>query len=141
MPTGADLGVATSELRIVLGGLVRRLRVENTLPLPHATVLSRLEREGPQTTSALAAAERVRPQSMAQTLHDLGADGLVGRRPDPLDRRQVLVELTDRGCAALHRDRQQRDGWLSRTIAERLSPDEQEILVRAVPLLQRLTDA
>ena len=38
---------------------------------------------GPQTTSALAAAERVRPQSMAQTIAELEAAGLVARRPRP----------------------------------------------------------
>ena len=141
MPTAIDVTGAASELRIVLGRLVRRLRAENTLPLPHATVLGRLDRGGPRTTSALAAAEQVRPQSMAQTVKDLIDAGLVERRPDPADGRQLLLELTGRGIALLREERQQRDGWLSRTIAERLSPDEQEILVRAVPLLQRLTDA
>jgi hypothetical protein len=59
---------AASELRIVIGQLVRRLRAEHRFPISHASVLARLDREGPRTTSALAAAERVRPQSMAQTL-------------------------------------------------------------------------
>ena len=37
-------------------------------------------------------AERVRPQSMAQTIAELEADGLVDRTPDPNDRRQILIE-------------------------------------------------
>src|SRR5438270_8686538 len=78
---------AASELRLVLGQLVRRLRAEYTFPVAQASVLSRLDREGAQTTSALAAAERVRPQSMAQTLTELEATGLIERRPDPADRR------------------------------------------------------
>ena len=63
-------------------------------------MLARLEREGPATTSALAAAERVRPQSMAQTLAELGAAGLVGADGRiRTDGRQILIELTERGRA------------------------------------------
>ena len=85
------------ELRLVLGQLVRRLRAEYSFPVAQATVLSRLDREGPQTASALAAAERVRPQSMAQTLAELEAAGLIERRPDPGDRRSSQIELTEGG--------------------------------------------
>ena len=96
-----DLTRAASELRIVLGQLVRRLRREHSFPISHGAVLGRLDREGAQTASALAVAERVRPQSMAQTLADLEGDDLVARRPDPADRRQALVELTARGRQTL----------------------------------------
>ena len=64
----------------MLGQLVRRLRTENSFSISQGAVLARLDREGPQTTSALAAAERVRPQSMAQTIAELQATGFVGRR-------------------------------------------------------------
>jgi DNA-binding MarR family transcriptional regulator len=130
---------SASELRIVLGQLVRRLRAEHTLPLSQGMVLARLDREGPRTTSALAAAERMRPQSMAQTVADLQTAGLVARRPDPIDRRQILIELTDDGRQMLYDDRRRREGWLARAIEAELTDDEQETLIRAVPLLRRLT--
>jgi DNA-binding MarR family transcriptional regulator len=129
---------AASELRIVIGQLVRRLRAEHRFPISHASVLARLDREGPRTTSALAAAERVRPQSMAQTLSELQAAGLVARRPDPLDRRQILIELTDEGQQTLAEDRRRRDGWLTQAIDAELTSEEQETLTRAISLLQRL---
>jgi DNA-binding MarR family transcriptional regulator len=129
---------SASELRIVLGQLVRRLRAEHQLPLSHGTVLARLERQGPSTTSNLAAAERVRPQSMAQTIADLEADGFVSRTPDSVDRRQVLIAVTKSGLAALADDRARREGWLARAIATELTPDEQDVIMRAVPLLRRL---
>jgi DNA-binding MarR family transcriptional regulator len=140
---GSKLDVAStaSELRVVLGRLVRRLRAEHNFAISHATVLGRLDREGPRTTSALAAAERVRPQSMAQTLAELGAAGLVGRRPDPLDGRQVLIELTDLGRQALRDERRRRDGWLAQAIASELTAEEQALLGRAIPLLHRLTQS
>lgn len=142
MPASAtDPAAAASELRAVLGQLIRRLRADYRFPLAQAAVLGRLDREGAATTSALAAAERVRPQSMAQTLADLEADGLVARRPDPDDRRQVLIELTERGRVAIAQERGRREGWLARAIAEQLSPAERQVLVEAVALLRRLTQS
>jgi DNA-binding MarR family transcriptional regulator len=102
------------------------------------SVLSRLDRDGAQTTSALAAAERVRPQSMAQTLSELEADGLISRRPDPADGRQVLIDLTEAGGERLGAERQRHDDWLTSTIAAELDSTEQETLLAAVPLLRRL---
>ncbi|HLY85853.1 MAG TPA: MarR family transcriptional regulator [Gaiellaceae bacterium] len=130
---------AAHELRIVLGQLVRRLRAEYSFPAAHASVLSRLEREGAQTASALATAERVRPQSMAQTLAELESSGLIQRLPDPDDGRRVQIELNDRGRARVLEERGKREGWLAAAIAAELSPAEQRTLLAAVPLLQRLT--
>ena len=125
----------------MLGQLVRRLRAEHRLPLSHGTVLARLERQGPATTSNLAAAERVRPQSMAQTIVDLEDAGFVSRTPDPTDRRQVLIAVTDEGLAALAEDRARREGWLAQAIASELTPEEQDVIMRAVPLLRRLAQS
>lgn len=128
-----------SELRLVLGRLVRRLRAEYAFPVAQASVLSRLDRDGAQTTSDLAAAERVRPQSMAQTLSELEAAGLIARRPDPDDRRRVQIELTDQGRERVLEGRGRREDWLAAAIAAELSPEEQRTLLAAVPLLRRLS--
>jgi DNA-binding MarR family transcriptional regulator len=141
MPTRSERANAASELRIVLGQLVRRLRSDNALPTSHIAVLSRLDRGGAQTTSGLAAAERMRPQSMAQTLADLGSEGLVDRRSDPSDRRQILVDLTARGRELLALERRRREDWLSQAITNELTPAEQQTLVAAVALLRRLAEA
>ena len=140
MPRQAEVARAASELRLVLGQLVRRLRAEYTFPVAQATVLGRLDREGPLTTSALASAERVRPQSMAQTLAELDDERLIERRPDPEDRRQTLIEITARGRERLTEERRKREHWLAEAIASELTPDEQETLLAAVPLLRRLTE-
>jgi DNA-binding MarR family transcriptional regulator len=102
-------------------------------------VLSRLDREGAQTTSTLAAAEHVRPQSMAQTLTELETAGLIERRPDPADGRRVQIDLTERGRDRVLEGRGRREDWLAAAIAAELSPEEQRTLLAAVPLLQRLT--
>jgi DNA-binding MarR family transcriptional regulator len=125
---------------MVLGHLMRRLRTEHRFSLSQGAVLGRLDREGTKSIGDLAVAERVRPQSMTQTIADLEGEGLIARRPDPADGRRILVELTDQGRNTLEADRRQREGWLARAIAEDLSPQEQHTLMEAVTLLRRLAE-
>jgi DNA-binding MarR family transcriptional regulator len=77
---------------------------------------------------------------MAETLADLRRDGLVDRTPDPVDRRQILVELTAHGRECLATERQRREGWLSQAIAGQLTSAERQHLADAVALLRRLAE-
>ena len=131
-----------SDLRVVIGQLVRRLRAERRdLSLAQVTVLGRLDRVGPCGVSDLAAGERVRPQSMASTVAALLATGLVSRAPDPGDRRRVLIALTPAGREALAVDRRRREGWLADAIRGDLSPKEQRALADAAVLLSRIAES
>jgi len=131
-----------SDLRVVIGQLVRRLRAERRdLSLAQVTVLGRLDRVGPCGVSDLAAGERVRPQSMASTVAALLAAGLVSRAPDPGDRRRVLIALTRAGREALAVDRRRREGWLADAIRGDLSPTEQRALADAAVLLARIAES
>jgi DNA-binding MarR family transcriptional regulator len=140
MPTTVDSSLLASELRVVLGQVMRRLRAENRFSLAQGAVLWRLDREGSQSTVDLAAAERVRPQSMGQMLAELESQGLVSRRPDPKDKRRTLLELTDTGRETLAADRRRREGWLAKAIDDGFSDDERAVLNQAVALLARLTE-
>jgi DNA-binding MarR family transcriptional regulator len=140
MPTRVDSGPLASELRVVLGHLIRRLRAEHRFSLSQGSVLGRLDREGPQSTSKLASAERVRPQSMGQTLAELESQGLIARRPDPADGRSALLELTEAGGAELREDRGRREGWLAEALEGSFSDEERETLDEAVRLLGRLAE-
>ena len=129
-----------SELRVVLGRLTRRLRAQHRrFGLTHAAVLGRLDRCGPQSIGELASAERVRPQSMSQTLADLESEAFIERRPDAQDGRRTLIALTDEGHAALLEDRALREGALARSIEE-LSAGDRALLTEAVALLERLSE-
>jgi DNA-binding MarR family transcriptional regulator len=136
-----DPALIASDLRVVLGHLLRRLRAEHGFPLSHGAVLGRLDREGVQSVSDLAHAERIRPQSMAQTVSELEVENMVVRHPDPADRRRALVELTQTGRETLARDRSRREGWLAQAIETGLSSEEQAVLRDAVPLLRRLAES
>ena len=131
-----------NDLRLVLGRLIRRLRAERRgLTLGQVTVLGRLDREGPAGTSDLAAGERVRPQSMAATVAALAAAGLVERRPDPVDRRRILIALTEHGRETLAADRRRRDAWLAEALQNDLSERELAVLAEAATLLARIADS
>jgi DNA-binding MarR family transcriptional regulator len=139
-PTTAELA---HDLRETLGRLVRRLRLEPGPPAGQLTVLGRLDREGAAglSVSDLAAADRMRPQSMAQTVRDLEAAGLVSRRPDPGDGRRWLVELTPAGRELLHTTRARREGWLTGALERELDAPERRLLADALALLGRVADA
>jgi DNA-binding MarR family transcriptional regulator len=129
------------ELRETIGRLVRRLRAEPGPPVTQFAVLGHLDREGPASVSDLAAAQRMRPQSMAQTVRELEDAGLVTRRPDPGDARRAFVELTDAGNDLLQSTRAAREDWLTRALDRELDARERELLERAVVLLRKLADA
>ncbi|MBS0361440.1 MAG: MarR family transcriptional regulator [Proteobacteria bacterium] len=129
-------------LRGFSGKLKRRLREQadaGDLPPSQTAVIVRLDSDGPLTTSALARAEGMRPQSMGAVVAALEAAGLVTGTPDPTDGRQTLLSLSDHCRQWLTEGRAARQDWLSRTIDARLSPEEQDQLAAALPLLHRLT--
>ena len=129
------------ELRALVGRLARRLRqtsVVGEMTLSQASVLSLLEREGPATPGVLAAKERISPQSMGAILISLEALGLVSRTPDPADGRCLVISLTEAGLQAVHGARRQREERLARALADHFTAQEQQVLIAALPLLERL---
>jgi DNA-binding MarR family transcriptional regulator len=134
--------LAARALRVEMGRLRRRLR-ENydraELTASQTAVLGRLDRDGPATASALAAAERVRPQSIAVQVAALEERALVHRTPDPDDGRRQLVALTPAGRDFLRDARAAGEDWLAGVVQERLSEDERRALIEAMTLLGKVT--
>ncbi|PYC88116.1 MarR family transcriptional regulator [Streptomyces tateyamensis] len=129
-----------ADLRGALGNLVRHLRTEESvLPQPQAGALGWLVREGPHTTAELAQRQKVRHQSMARTVSQLLAAGLVTQRPHPTDGRKLVLHATETGTATLHEQRTRREARLAAAIAEQLSPEEQRTLAEALALVRRIT--
>lgn len=142
-PETARASALAAELRALFGKLKRRLREQTEsrdLTPSQVSVLLRLEREGPATVSALARAEGMRSQSMGATVAPLEAAGLLSGAPDPNDGRQTILSLTPACRTWLGEGRAARHDWLTRNIATKLSPDEQEALAKGVDLLKRLAD-
>jgi DNA-binding MarR family transcriptional regulator len=134
---------AARDLRVMFSRLRRRLKGVDTgdgLTPSQTAVLNRLWKDGSSSTSALAAAEQVRPQSMAAIVAALDQHGLIGRAPDPDDGRRQMISLTAAGRRRAESDRQVREEWLARAIQERYSERERRAINDALVLLQRLTD-
>jgi DNA-binding MarR family transcriptional regulator len=132
-----------AEIRTVCGKLKRRLREhggQSDLRPSQISVLLRLEKEGSATVSSLARAEGMRPQSMSAVVTPLQEAGLVRGAPDASDGRQTLLSLTPKCRKSIEEGRAARQDWLTRTIAQKLSAQEQEKLQRALELLARLVE-
>ncbi len=122
--------------------LNRRLRQERQTDLTptQLSVLGAILKIGPATPSAIAAHERVRPPSITRTLTCLVDEGLALRAPHPDDGRQVLVSISDKGDAVLAEERDRRDEWLGRRLAELTTP-ERKTLREATVLLEKLAQS
>ncbi|NTG46151.1 MarR family transcriptional regulator [Agrobacterium rhizogenes] len=142
-PQLAVAATIAQDLRSVVSKLKRRLRDQadvGDLTPAQASVLLRLEKDGPMTTSSLARAEGMRPQSMGAIIAALDAAGLVRGTADPNDGRQTILSITEACRRWIEEGRAARQDWLSRVIETRLSSEEQDHLLSAVKLLQRLAD-
>ena len=141
--TKTDAAQAARELRVLVGRLRRRLREVDSvheLTASQLAVLGRLDRDGSASTSDLAKAERVRPQSMAATVAVLEERGLIARRQDPDDGRRQLIELTPVADEVVSGSRRARDEWLERALRERFSPEELATVIEALGMLERLSE-
>ncbi|GAA5197538.1 MarR family transcriptional regulator [Rugosimonospora acidiphila] len=131
------------DLRLALGRVVRRVRQGHKageLTLSEASVLSRLNRDGPATPSVLAELERVQPQAMGVTLAALERRDLVTRAGDPADGRRVVLSVTDAGRRLLMDRASASAQRMGGALAEGFTPAELRLLAEAVPLLERLAD-
>ena len=129
------------EMRTLIGKLRRKLRDQaghEDFTSSQASVLLRLEMDGPATVSNLARAEAMRPQSMSAVIAPLEAAGLVSGAHDPRDGRQTLWSLTQKCRELVEQRRAAKQDWLTKTILSKLSTQQQEQLAAALEILARL---
>jgi DNA-binding MarR family transcriptional regulator len=109
--------------------------------LPESSALTRLDRNGPATATALARQEQISPQSMGATLAALEARGLAERRPDPGDGRRVILSITEAGREVMRNRRNARTEQLAQALSAGFTPAELAQLMAAAPLLERLAQS
>lgn len=140
----ADRAAALAlEMRTLFGKLRRKLREQTgheDFNSSQASVLLRLEKDGPATMSNLARAEAMRPQSMSAVIAPLEAAGLVTGAPDPNDGRQTLLSLTKKCRELIQERRAAKQDWLTRMILAKLSTEEQEQLATSLEFVARLVE-
>jgi DNA-binding MarR family transcriptional regulator len=139
-----DIGDVAAAIHVSVGLLLRRMRqapVEGELTLPESSALTRLDRGGPTTSSELARAEQISPQSMGATLGALEVRGLIERSPDPNDGRRAVLSVTAAGVQVLRNRRSARTEQLARALSTGFTQEELSQLMTAAPLLERLADS
>jgi DNA-binding MarR family transcriptional regulator len=118
---------------------LRRLRSDHGVSAAKLTVLGQLYRAGRDVTAVnLAQWERLQPQSLTRIIADLDERGLVARRQDANDRRQVLIGITEAGRALLREDARRQTRWLAGAMAGGLTETERGILGLAAGILEKL---
>jgi len=110
--------------------LDRRVAVRSGVPIGFAAfaVLGKVVADGPVRLSDLAAAQRIHPAALTRQVQALEAEGYITRRPDPLDGRAAVVEVTTAGKAAHRRLSAANDAIMAEQLAD-WSPEELQDLV------------
>ena len=141
MVSEASIRKTAAALQLSVGLLKRRVREtarDGELSGPETAVLSRLDRNGPGTTAALARWEQITPQAMGATVAALEARELIGRAPDPDDGRRSILALTEAGERALRAGRNALTDQMAAALFGGFTPGEIEQLRLAAPLIERL---
>lgn len=137
-----DLELAASALNSGAIHLLRSLAsVDRQAGLTRArlSALSVVVFAGPQSLTALAAAEGVAGPTMTRIVDGLAAAGLVERRPDDRDRRAVVIAATPAGDTLMRTAAERRISAIAAAIGT-LPAVDQRRLIAAAGLLDRLAD-
>jgi len=138
--TGGDPEAVADRLHSGAIHFLRRLRASDKasgISAARLSALSVLVFGGPRSVSALADAEQVRPPTMTRLVQALESEGLVRRRPDPLDRRVVRIEASAKARRVLERARARRIDAV-RMLMGALGPADVRTLDRAADLMEEM---
>ena len=143
-PAGPTRRSAATELResiVAVNQQMRRHRPDHGLTLSQMQLLGEVSRAGVTTPAELGARLGVRVQSLTESINSLEGRDLISRRPDEIDRRRQLIEITAAGTELLDADRAERDAWLHATMRDNLSELEFDLVMLVAPVLRKLAYA
>lgn len=143
MVQNKDLQLA-SDLRTVVTRLVKKLRKESVtgqqLSLTERSTMSLLYQHKQLLPNELASMEKITNQSMSQILNHLFELGYISRTASDIDKRKVIISLTEEGEKTLLLMRSERDMWLARAIRETCTNEEEALLKQVIGALTKLVD-
>ncbi len=128
MPTEERVGYHVKRVEQELMALKHASLKPSGLTVPQYTALAILSQHPGASAAALARLSLVTPQTMATTLTNLEAKGLIARTPDPYHLNARHVELTGAGIAALD-TADQAAVAIERRLGAAFSDDERKMLI------------
>jgi len=141
---GEPSASSTLELASRLGRALVLLRRQawrhnpSDLTLSQVSALATVVRSGPMSVGQLADAEALPSPAVTRLADKLEAVGLIGRRPNPQDRRGVLLEPTAKGRQLMAEREEARNSWLAERLGALPSADKL-VLERAVRILESMS--
>jgi DNA-binding MarR family transcriptional regulator len=147
-PSADDRGTETAGLDSDLGwairmvsGAFRRIATSSVASLPGGPrgylVLMAIASGPPRSQLAISQQVALNKTVMTYLLDSLEAEGLVTRRPDPVDRRARQVLLTAKGTKTLNETRERLSAAEARLLADLNPADEKQLRT----LLERVAQA
>jgi DNA-binding MarR family transcriptional regulator len=133
---------AVTRLRSVIGRLSRHFNASSTgegLTPSQASVLLLVSARGPLGIAELTELEGLNPTMLSRVVSKLDEAGLIERSTGEKDLRSVQVSVTAAGRLVEERIRVQRASVVEGA-AERLSDEQLETVVQALPALEALAD-
>jgi DNA-binding MarR family transcriptional regulator len=135
-PRGADVDAVTDAVltasRLLMSVSARSIAaVDESITIPQFRLLVVLNARGPVKLTAIADALAVNPSTATRMVERLVTTGLVSRQANPTSRRELVVNLTDRGRSTVREVMRRRRAQVSR-IVTRMTATAQRNLVRAL---------
>ncbi len=131
-----------SNLRSVISSLYKGLRKNMSsvagCSMTEIETIGHLARNKQLLPTELAALVNITPPSMSQILSQMEKVKIIKKTPAKEDKRKVYISLAPAGQKLLEQTRYERDEWLKSTIEESLTTKEKELLVKALPVLNKL---
>jgi DNA-binding MarR family transcriptional regulator len=135
----------SSALRSVIATIHRGLRKQmgsvNQYSMTEIETIGLLMRHEKLLPSELAVFTRIKTQSMSQILKKLEEQDIVKRTPSKDDKRKVFISLTALGKKMVEKTRYDKDEWLKSAIEELLTEKEKEILIKSLPVLNKIIES
>jgi DNA-binding MarR family transcriptional regulator len=136
---------SAQRLRTLFGRVSRSLRPTETgtakeLTPTRTSVLLAADRHGPIRLAEIAEREGLNPTLLSRTVARLVDAGLIERTADASDRRSAWVSATTAGRTAASGIRRDRTLQVNDAL-ERLDDHDREMILEALPSLERLVDS
>jgi DNA-binding MarR family transcriptional regulator len=127
-----DVDAVMLAARVLVGVSARSVAlVEDDVTLPQLRLLVMVASRGPLNLAAVADGLGVHPSNATRACDRLVAAGLLDRRDNPDDRRNLLLELTTAGKALVARVMDQRRAAIAE-ILDRMPPDMRGALAKVL---------